>query len=107
MHTSLQKKDLLKAISIDPQNARTLYMLGKVYLKTSAFKLAAEAYDKFFLLDETNPCGIHMQRFISKEQLPEMDYHWYDEALDDLEKVTVLQPKNAAARTVYCDHQKK
>lgn len=87
------EKDLLKAISIDPQNARTLYMLGKVYLKTSSFKLAAEAYDKFFLLDESNPCGIQHATVYFERAIARNGLYWYDEALDDLEKVAVLQPK--------------
>lgn len=87
------EKDLLKAIAINPKNPRFLYLLGQVYLKTGAFKLASEAYNKFFLLDEVIPCGtahatVYYERAIARNGL-----FWYDEALDDLAKVTALNPQ--------------
>ena len=86
------EKDLLKAISCEPGNSETLYILANVYLKTGEFKLSVEAYDKFFLIDEEKPCGrdyaeVYYQRAIARNGI-----FWYDEALADLDAAEAINP---------------
>ncbi len=87
------EKDLLKAIGKKNKNPQFLYLLGQVYLKTGAFKLASEAYNKFFLLDEAVPSGIEHANVYFERAIARNGLCWYEEALDDLAKVTALNPK--------------
>lgn len=87
------EKDLLKAISIDPTNAETLYLLGQVYLKTNNFRLANEAYDKFFLLDEVKASGVEHAKVYFERAVARNGLFWYDEALQDLDKAAELNPQ--------------
>ncbi len=86
------EKDLLKAISWEPDNSETLYLLANVYLKTSEFKLSVQAYDKFFLLDEEKPCGRDHAEIYYERAIARNGIFWYDEALADLDAAEAINP---------------
>ena len=86
------EKDLLKAISCEPNNSETLYILANVYLKTGEFKLSVDAYDKFFLIDEDKPCGRDYAEVYYQRAIARNGTFWYDEALADLDAAEAINP---------------
>lgn len=82
---------LLKAISLDPENARINFYLGRVYLELEQLDVAAHYLSKAFLLNPQIP-GLTYSLGILYQEKKE-----YEKALQKFQEVAAQEPSNVLA----------
>lgn len=92
--TELAEKDLEKAISLEPENARLYFRLGQVYYRKKDLDKALELFSKAIDLEPAYPAAYMARSQILREK-------GLEEAADlELDKAVAVQRELAKARRV-------